>query len=303
MTDIKARKLTSKQRTIIIITLLSAFTGIVISVLRSKGMDGSALLYIGIPTFIAIAFAHTSSSKTIVGSTLKAITFIILISGPLLQEGYICMIMAAPILYIVGALAAWPFDHNRKKKDHTSKLNTFVLPSILVIMSMEGVITETSFDRHNTIEHTQIINASVSEIKHRMASTRTLKSPDSWFAKIFPKPTVLNASGLQKGDQYWLDISYFKWIYWNEKQGKVVYEVVENQENHIKFKPIYDDSYISSYLTWHDTNVILQAISETQTKVIWSINFQRDIDPAWYAQPLQRHAVASVAKVMVDSLQ
>lgn len=303
MSDKKTVKFSSRQRLILVAILLSAFTGIVISTLRDKGLDGSALLYIGIPTFIALAFANTPASKSVMGSTLKAITFVILISGPLLQEGYICMIMAAPILYIIGALAAWPFDHYRKKKNNASKLNTFVLPALLVLMSMEGVINETSFNRINTIKHTQTIEGSISEIKSRLASSRPLKKADSFFANIFPQPHKINANGLAVGDNHWVDISYLKWIYWNEKRGKVRFEVAEHTNNSLRFSPVSDDSYLSTYLTWKDTLVTLEAVSETQTRITWNISYQRDIDPAWYAQPLQQYAMGIVAQQMVASLQ
>jgi len=296
-------KFSNRQRILIIVILLSALTGIGIGLMRVRGIDGSALLYIGLPTIIALAFATTSSSKTVMGSTLKAITFVILISGPLLQEGYICMIMAAPILYIAGALAAWTFSHFSEKKKNASRLNVFVLPPLLLLMSMEGVVDETSFNRFNTVEHAQIIDGSVSDIKKRMARTRTLSAPDSLFAKIFPRPDMLNANGLSVGDRQWIDVSYFKWIYWNEKKGRLQFEVVEHTDHYLRFKAAGDTSYFSSYMTWQDTIVSFEPITDNRTRVTWSISFQRDIDPAWYVQPLQRYAVTEAAKVMVGSLQ
>ena len=303
MSDNNAEKLSKRQKTLIAIILLSALTGIGIGLMRVRGIDNSALLYIGLPTIIALAFAMTSSSKTIMGSTLKAITFVILISGPLLQEGYICMIMAAPILYIAGALAAWTFSHFSDKKKNASRLNVFVLPPLLLLMSMEGVIDETSFNRFNTVAHSQILDGSVSDIKKRIATTRSLSTPDSLFAKIFPRPEVINANGLSVGDKQWVDVSYYKWIYWNEKRGKVQYEVVEHNDNYLRFRPTGDTSYFSSYMTWKDTVVSFEPITDNRTRVRWQISFQRDIDPAWYAQPLQRYAVTQAAKVMVESLQ
>jgi len=299
----KPEVLSTFQRLIIIAIVLSAFTGIVIGAMRSAGLGGSALLYIGVPTFIALAFASTSKSKSVLGATLKAITFIILISGPILQEGFICMIMAAPILYIAGALVAWPIDHYRKKKNNASKLNSFVLPSLLVLMSLEGVIDETSFDRINTIEHTQVIDASVNQIKTRMANSRKINPSDSVFGKLFPQPDKINADGISVGDRHWTDISYLKWIYWNEKRGKTLFEVAEHRDNFIRFKPVSDNSYLNSYLTWKESSVFLKTVSAEQTQVTWRIRFQRDIDPAWYVQPLQRYAVSIVAQQMVESLK
>jgi len=296
-------KFSNRQRILIAVILLSALTGIGIGLMRVRGIDGSALLYIGLPTIIALAFATTSSSKTIMGSTLKAITFVILISGPLLQEGYICMIMAATILYIAGALAAWTFSHFTDEKKDASRLNVFVLPPLLLLMSMEGVFDETSFNRFNTVEHVQIVDGSVSDIKKRMAGTRSLSAPDSLFAKIFPRSDMVNANGISVGDRQWIDVSYFKWIYWNEKRGRVQFEVVEHNDHYLRFKPAGDTSYFSSYMTWKDTTVFFQPITDNRTRVIWRISFQRDIDPAWYVQPLQRYAVTEAAKVLVGSLQ
>jgi len=303
MSDVKSIKLNSRQRLLLVAILLSAFTGIVISALRSTGLGGSALLYIGVPTLIALAFVNNSDSKTVMGSTLKAITFMILISGPLLQEGFVCMVMAAPILYIVGALVAWPFDYYRKKKENASKLNLYIMPFLLLVMSMEGVTDETTFDRHNVAEYSQVIEGSVTDIKNRLSVSRELQASGSLFYRFFPGPEMINANGLAVGDRQWVDISYLKWLYWNEKRGAIQFEVAENRNNYLRFKPVADDSYISSYLTWGDTAVFLQPVSEHETRVTWRINFQRDIDPAWYAQPLQQYMVGLVARAMVVSLQ
>lgn len=306
MTENKSLQLSKHQKLIIVAILLSAFTGIVIGYLRKKGLDGSALLYIGIPTIIGLIFATTSSATSVVGSTLKAITFIILISGPLLQEGFICMIMAAPILYIVGALAAWPFDHYRKKKEceqDASRLNMFILPALLLTMSMEGVTDYTTFNRHNVIEHTQIIEGSVSEVKDKLGTNRTIPSPDSLFTKLFPRPDVINAQGLSVGDKHWMDVSYFKWVYWNEKRGSTHFEVTEHHPGYVKFKPSSDNSYLNSYLDWGDVTVFFQPLADNRTSVTWQINFIRKIDPAWYVQPLQRYAVGVLAETLIASLQ
>jgi cation transporter-like permease len=306
MTEEKSFKLSRNQKLIIAAILLSALTGIVIGYLRTKGLDSTALLYIGIPTIIGLAFATTSSSASAVGATLKAITFVILMSGPLLQEGFICMIMAAPILYIVGALAAWPFDHYRKKKERdqdASKLNMFIVPALLFVLSMEGVTDYTTFNRHNVIERMQVVEGSVIELKNKLANNRAVPSPDSLFAKIFPRPEVLHAQGLAVGDRHWIDVSYFKWIYWNEKRGSAEFKVTAHEPGYITFKPGSDNSYLHSYLDWGEVTVSFEPVTQTRTRVTWQINFTRKLDPAWYVQPLQRYAVGELAETLIASLK
>ena len=229
-------------------------------------------------------------------------------SGPLLQEGFICMIMAAPIFYIVGALAAWPFDHYRKKQESeqdadASKLNMLVLPALLLIMSMEGVTDYTTFNRSNIIERTETVNGTISEIKSRLSEKRVLPAPDSLFAKLFPRTDVVNAQGLSMGDKHWIDVSYFKWIYWNEKKGSTYFKVIENKPSYVRFIPGSDTSYFNSYLDWGDTEVFFEQISGNRTRVTWKINFIRKLDPAWYVQPLQRFAVGVLAETMIASLK
>jgi hypothetical protein len=305
MTENNIRHITDRQKVLIIIVILSAFVGLAITLLRSKGLGGSALLYLGIPTILALAFTRVSSAESVRGRTLKAITFIILISGPMLQEGFICMLMAAPILYSVGALAAWPFDIARKQKNksRTGRLNMVLLPSLLLLMSMEGVFEETSFDRHNTVEHTQIIAGSVAEIKSKLGSSRDIKTPASAFARLFPRPDKMNARGLSTGDKHWVDITYSKWVYWNEMSGSIQFEVIDHKENTIWFKSTSDNSYLSNYLTLEGATIILEPLADNTTQVTWRISFQRNIDPAWYAEPLQRYGVSLAAELMVGTLE
>lgn len=297
----------SKQQKIIMaVIFLSAVTGIVIGLMRKKGLDSSALLYIGIPTMIALVFSTTSPANSAVGVTLKALTFIILISGPLLQEGFVCMIMAAPIFYIVGALAAWPFDHYRKKKqrdEDASKLNMFVVPGLLLVMSMEGVIDATTFERHNNIVKTQLVEASVEQVRIKLAQNRSVPVPDSLFARIFPRPDTINAQGVAVGDRHWIEVTYAKWVFWNKKSGASYFEVVESQPGLIRFRPVQDNSYMKSYLDWGETVVTLQPVSANMTKVSWEIHFTRKLDPAWYVQPLQRYAVGVLANTLIASIK
>lgn len=306
MSEDKPRRFSRTQKLLVGAILLSAFTGIVIGYLRERGLDGSALLYIGVPTFIALVFAITPPAKSAVGATLKSLTFIILISGPLLQEGFVCMIMAAPIFYIVGALGAWPIDrYNRKKKQEreANKLNMFILPALLLVMSTEGVSEYTSFNRYNSIEHTEILAGSTAELKARLGATRAVPAPDSMLVKLFPRPDTINAQGLSVGSRHWVDVTYVKWIFWNEKRGSTWFEVVEHQPGFVRFKAVSDSSYLHSYLDWGNATVYFQSLPDNRTRVTWRIDFVRKLDPAWYVQPLQQYSVEILAETLIASLK
>jgi hypothetical protein len=67
-------------------------------------LEQTAVLFVGIPTVLAILLAVVPKAKTVKGGITKGLTLFLLLSGPLLGEGFICILMASPIFYLVGLL-------------------------------------------------------------------------------------------------------------------------------------------------------------------------------------------------------
>ncbi|HEV3042201.1 MAG TPA: hypothetical protein VHA33_30860 [Candidatus Angelobacter sp.] len=81
-----------------------AVAGIAYRLVLGMRLEQTALLFIGIPSILAILVAATPRAKSVTGAIMKAITIALLLSGPFLGEGFICIIMAAPLFYLVGAI-------------------------------------------------------------------------------------------------------------------------------------------------------------------------------------------------------
>src|SRR6266704_2709949 len=82
---------------------------------RHKGH--SAAMFLGIPTVLAVMLALTSKARTVTGSILTGITLALLIIAPLVGEGYLCILMASPLFYLVGILIGMVVDWgNRRRK-------------------------------------------------------------------------------------------------------------------------------------------------------------------------------------------
>ncbi|PWQ97782.1 hypothetical protein [Leucothrix arctica] len=103
-----------RQSTVIIALIGVAIAGIIIDVLSFNGLQGTAILYIGLPLILCFCFLNTAPSKTSTGAILKGLTIFLLLTAPFLQEGFICIIMAAPLFYIIGGIVGLTFEH-----DHT----------------------------------------------------------------------------------------------------------------------------------------------------------------------------------------
>src|SRR5207237_9436479 len=55
------------------------------------------------------------------------------------------------------------------------------------------------------------------------------------------------------------------------------------------------------WLTWRSSEVRWNAVDADHTKVSWTLNFRRDLDPAWYFRPWERYAVHLAAEYLIEN--
>src|SRR5258707_9336843 len=63
--------------------------------------ETTALMFVGIPTVLAVLLALSPAAVSPAGIAAKGVTIGLLISAILFGEGVICVLMAAPIAYII----------------------------------------------------------------------------------------------------------------------------------------------------------------------------------------------------------
>ena len=81
---------------VIFIIILAAIS-ITWRLLAGSGLRGSGLLYIGLPTALAVLLAYLPTPGSATGRIMKGITLFLLLVGILLIEGLICILVAAPL--------------------------------------------------------------------------------------------------------------------------------------------------------------------------------------------------------------
>ena len=111
-------------------------------------------------------------------------------------------------------------------------------------------------------------------------------------------PSTSEGSGLAVGDVRKLHFIYNKWIFFNAHKGDTVFEVVEVKDNYVRFDLVKDDSYLGNYLSWQTSEVLLEPLTKTTTKVTWKLSYERKLDPIWYFGPLQHYAATLTAKTL-----
>jgi predicted nucleic acid-binding Zn ribbon protein len=87
--------------TLLVIAWVSA---VVYRYIQARQLVETYAMFVGIPLIIGVLCAYTLRPRNSFGLVMKLTTVLICVVAPILGEGMICLLMAAPILYAVAAL-------------------------------------------------------------------------------------------------------------------------------------------------------------------------------------------------------
>ncbi len=181
-----------------IVALVVAFSAgsILYKLLMHVRFGHSAAMFIGVPAVLAILLALTPRAKSATGAILKGITLALLIIAPLLGEGYLCILMASPLFYIVGIVIGCAVDYGRK--DRNATLGCVAL--VLLPMCLEGVFPAMTFRRAQTVEVSKLVNASPALVEQQLAQSLRTNTPLPFALRVgFPQPIQAWGDGLAIG--------------------------------------------------------------------------------------------------------
>lgn len=290
---------------IVAVALLGLFLAI-----RMRGVPpNSAALYIGVPTLLSLGLAVVARSKSVVGAIFKGLTIALLMSTVLLGAGSICILMSAPLFYLVGGFVGNAVDKRKAavaagKKDGSTLLSA-ATATVLALVALEGTHPALSFNRLHTVSVTRTIPASAAAVEAWLSAAPRFDDEMPLFFRLgFPEPLRAVGSGLDIGDRrevYLRDGSLYLRA-GKRVDGAVIFEVAEREPGRVRFVPLRDDSPVAKWLDWTTSEVRWVARPDGATDVTWTLGFRRKLDPVWYFGPMQRYAVSLTAGVLIDSL-
>jgi hypothetical protein len=298
--DDNGRYIKSSQWRLFFAVLVIGCAGLVYRMLRYGGIQESAALYVGLPVLLALGFTLTPKSRSAMGATMKGITIALLLAAPVFTEGYICILFAAPIFYLVGALTVKIFSFARRRSDNSGKLQTAMVSTVLALMAMEGTSELTSFPREHKIVVSKTVSGSLAAVRDTLSKAPILGENKPLFLSIFPYPVTISGEGLQVGDTRRATFVAYKHIFWNRVEGDAVFTITETSPRKITFTLVSDTSYVEHYLGWKTSEVELTPVDPDNTEVTWKLTFHRKYDPYWYFGTLQKYTVRLVARELID---
>jgi len=153
---------------------------------------------------------------------LLATIIVMLASSVLLFEGFICVLMAAPIyiFFAVLAIAATPnrLDPDRFKKSDVFRMS--VVPLAVIIISFEGLTDTTSFPREEVITRSHIVNLTPEQIHANLAKPVHLNQGRSKFLSLFPLPERIDTPSFEQGATHKAYFTYRRWGFTNVHRGE-----------------------------------------------------------------------------------
>lgn len=290
---------TSSPKSILIgLTLAMVAASAGYRLLHSGGLQQTSALFIGLPAVLAILLAFTPRPKSATGVILKGMTVMLLLSGILLGEGFICIVMAAPLFYLIGFLIGRIVDsleERRRRRLDTRLYGLILLP--FVPLSLEGVRPALSFSRAEEVVVERIVTASAEAVERSLASAPAFDKPVPLFLRLrFPAPEAVWGEGLTPGAYRGIRFTEA-----DEPPGILVLRVSERSPGFVRFEAESDTSMISHWLDWQSVDIRWQPVSPDATRVRWTLRYARRLDPAWYFGPWERYAVRLAAAYLIET--
>ncbi len=299
----------SNRRRNIYILLIIGVTSILIRMLIAYEFDRTAILYVGIPFFVAVALLcvvekpSKPSLTRYYGYLVMWSLIVMLGTSIILFEGFVCVVMFMPIyfgilllMYLFQALVQ--YLENRDKGTHY----IHVLPVLMLVSAFEGVSPNISFEREYSVTKELVVDASVEQIQKQLTKPMQLNVKRNWLLSLFPMPINIDAGTLSSGDVHKIDFVYHRWFVTNTHEGYMKLELTEVQPDYIRTTFMEDTSYIGNYLKLKGTEISFNTMRNDKTSVSLTIKYHRFLDPAWYFGPIQEYAIGQTAELLLEEL-
>jgi hypothetical protein len=111
----------------------------------------------------------------------------------------------------------------------------------------------------------------------------------------FPRPLAVSGDGLQPGDLRTIHFSGAE----GDPAGDLVMRVTQRGPGYARFERVSDASKLTQWIRWDSSDVEWKAVDATHTAVTWRMQFERQLDPAWYFVPWERAAVHEAASYLI----
>ncbi|MFT3715617.1 MAG: hypothetical protein QM774_06640 [Gordonia sp. (in: high G+C Gram-positive bacteria)] len=278
-------------------------------VLKHEGLGQSAALYVGIPLVLAAILSLTAPPRKATGVALRVTTLLLLLSVPVLGEGAICVLLTAPIFYLIVFAAAKTVDvvrdDDRKGPPGAQML---VAPAILVVLALEGTIPALTVPGGATSTATRVVDLPSTQMADALARPLDFGKPGGILALGFPDP-MSDTGGLDVGSTRTIEFSGAHHRHgptaqhhWGTGPTDLTLTVTGRTADSVTFTPAGDRTPLATWLRWDRIDVDWSPVDAGRTRVRWQLHYTRLLSPSWYFGPIERVVTTRAADYLIGSI-
>jgi hypothetical protein len=268
------------------LVIVAAAVGVWIAAVTDQ--RDTAVLFVGLPALLALGIAWRPRARSLHGAVASGTTFALLLSAMLMQEGAICVLLSAPLVFAVTHAVAGATRMLRRRMQAA-----IVLP-LVVLASVEGIAPGWRIAPVQTVQVATVVDVPADELARHLAM-----GPDFSVAERplllrtgFPVPTDAHGDGLEPGDRWTFDY----------RGAPIVTEVTARDDDAVHFRLVHDGSKTARWLTWETASLVWAEGEEGTTDVTVRITFERGLDPSWWFGPVEDALVRAGAAYLLDAL-
>ncbi|MFL5542996.1 MAG: hypothetical protein ACJ8J0_28715, partial [Longimicrobiaceae bacterium] len=181
-----------------------AAAGILFRVATGIGLQHTSLVFMGVPAVLAVAVGMMPHPGSARGTIMRATALALLLAGVALGEAFVCLLMAAPVIFLValgvGTFVEW--SEKRRRRDAGFAHAPLLALLVAAVPAMEGVVPRFEFAREAEVTATRIVPAAPAEVERALAAPMRFDRPLPRFLRLgFPTPGATEGAGLRVGDR------------------------------------------------------------------------------------------------------
>lgn len=282
-----------------------AIATIAFRLIVSQNLQQTAVLFVGIPSLLAIIVVFSTTPRTATGVACKAVTVGLLVSMLFLGEGMVCVVMSAPIFYAlaIGIAALMDSARQRNYKPPTTMIGMILL--VIVPMSLEGVTPLTTLNRRESVSETKIVRAVPEEIARALfEQPRFDRRLPLYLRGGFPNAIATRIESNAEGMRWVIRVrgGEMRLNGMEPRTGELILALEESHPGLVRWRALSDTSHMTHFLTWREITVRWSAVDAGYSTVTWTLDYDRGLDPAWYFGPWERYAARLAAGYLIDSV-
>ncbi|GAA2729996.1 hypothetical protein [Actinocorallia aurantiaca] len=256
-------------------------------VLEAGRLEQTALFYVGIPALIALTVVATARPRSALGTIMATITVGLALAGPLLDEGVVCLVVAAPLFYLCGAILGVFVDEVRG--------GLKVMLVVPLLLGLEG--TAVSLPRANEVTVTRTAPAGT-DLEHALAAAPDFAPVRSRFLRLrFPRPVRSEGTGLAPGATRHIDFTPRTSLGLRSRPTPRSMDLtVVRYEPGLAVFAVTRDTTLARWLDLTEAEFRWQG-----TRLSVTLRYRRTFDPAWYFGPVQRHGMREAAAYLAET--